>query len=73
VTAISVVQVAPAPQASVGLVAVLSCTVTGTHTRPLLPARPAVVISGLVALRPGRVASGASPSQATAGRSLAGT
>src|SRR5215207_2729893 len=63
VTAMSVVQVAPAPQASVGLVGGFSATVTGTQTAPPGPASSAVVISGLAESSPARVASPASPSR----------
>jgi hypothetical protein len=57
----STVQAAPAPQPSVGFVRCRSTSVSGVHTRSVGPVRLATVTSGLVALTPGPVPSGTSP------------
>src|SRR3954464_14500668 len=58
----SVVHLAPAPQASVGEVRASSRTVTATHGgAPLGPVNAAVVISGLFLPSPSRVARAWSP------------
>src|SRR5262245_11956115 len=61
VKAMSVVQVAPAPQPSVGSVRCCSTRVTGVQIVPVDPVRWAVVMSGLAELSPLCVASASSP------------